>query len=101
MLGGERPQQHGRQIDHAHALERSRHFPSLFQSLRLAIGDLVEPMAFAAYTISSTLATTTASWTTLTSMPFRCRTPKPSHRRGDAGFPGLQLGGHELAEPAA
>src|SRR5258708_39431486 len=70
MLRGERPQQHGRQIDHAHALERSRHFPSLFQSLRLAIGDLVEPMAFAVYTISGTLATTTASWTALTSMPL-------------------------------
>ena len=26
MLRGERPQQHGRQIDHAYALERSRHF---------------------------------------------------------------------------
>ena len=36
MLRGERPQQHGRQIDHAHALERSRHFLSL--DLVLSVG---------------------------------------------------------------
>ena len=31
MLGGERPQQHGRQVDHFHARKRSRHCRSLTQ----------------------------------------------------------------------
>jgi hypothetical protein len=74
VLGGKRPQQHGRQIDHPHALKRSRHVRPLDwlcrdvayrrrgRAKQMPAGLAAQNFGLAFYpTMSGTLPTTTAS----------------------------------------